>query len=1038
MNIRQNVQDLLNKTSSKAVKEVCEKYLQSLEKGSDSKLLEQVLVADLEQVGDPATAAMLTEIRSYSTNIMAMQNNISKSAAQKFAEWGGMTTRAVSNVGELKDNTMITEASDNKKAEAALVEGLRNISDHSPESMSVVEASRLADYGVSKGIDRITKSKIFSHPSVKYAVARIQNLLESGTPEYQVVREFVSSLGQYNWDNDVKIALSEANKALENRASVIEVQEALANVRQSDRSGFYSEVVTVMNEWLGNDKRNNAAILRDLKPWVFHPSVKNLCNKLSLIESNSNGKLNLPVSDANCKVNEVYSPVLFGNGSQIFKAGSRFFRIVGETIKPLSESQVNALPASYHSLCEKFFSNNVRVVDGDVIVYMNKNKVRITSDKKVLVNENRIDPTNMGHTLLYYTNANIFGGEAGLVETCISIYENIDTICEIDYAKQLVSNLYEGLSFTVIKKNGKVYVNRVNEAMNEDKFFEAKAVQAIKIIKETLGYDISESFFDILEGEEKQIVSVRKEMDEVLDNIKILEGEIKKIERAVLDDPYLSEVDAVTEAKASLEQELGQMQSKWQRLTADLKEAEEKPEITAPADTDAEVEVEIEADKDQEDDEAEGTEDADTEEGGNEEDDAEGAEVEGDDVPPTAPTSPEETPTVGADTAPVATDGSVGASTGTTVNVSADAIQQSGLLGAAGVQDATIKGNDNTGIVSDEVTTDANVADAGFMGAEGNQQQTATIPGGADILNVATGQVATETGALPIVAAQPEVEPSAPAPEGDTNPDEGGAEEEVEGEAGEGTEASVDAPEDGVSKEEEESEEEEGVKDDGKEDDTKDDAVPADTDTDKKKAKSELKESIKAGSKVKIEGTENIGEVQSVEGDQYLVVIDGKPQPFKLEQLQDLDDEIAKKEHDQEGDEAEGGSSTEGDGQGEGGANSVREDQEQGTEPSPSEGEDKEVEPTQAFIKAKITINFGDFKQGDSIMIDAAAYAKGGDEDPIPLQDGKGTVTSVPKKYIEIEDVKTGDTNETLTVENSIKTNSIITSYQKMRNFYGY
>ena len=184
----------------------------------------------------------------------------------------------------------------------------------------------------------------------------------------------------------------------------------------------------------------------------------------------------------------------------------------------------------------------------------------------------------MGRTLLYYTNANFMNGEAAMVGVCQSIVENIDTICEIDFAQKLTSNLYEGLGITVMKKNGKVFISKVNTSMKEDKFFEATATQAIKMVRETLSYDISDSFSDMLVGEQKVLVSLRSEMNNVLENIKVIEGEIKKIDTAILNDPYLSEVDSITEAKSILEKDLSALHSMWQQLSASLKEAEAKPE----------------------------------------------------------------------------------------------------------------------------------------------------------------------------------------------------------------------------------------------------------------------------------------------------------------------------------------------------------------------------------------------------------------------------------------------------------------------------
>jgi hypothetical protein len=1005
MNLRQNVQELLAKTTSNEVKTVCQKYLKSLDGNGETKLLESSFLADLKQVGsgDTNVAAMLTEMSGYNASIIGMQGQISKAAAQKLASWGGLSDKTVSNVGDLRDNTMLTEAAGNKAAGEQLVESLRTVT--SPEAVGVVEAANVADYGVARGIDKIASSKIFSHPSVKYAAARIQNLLETGTPEYSVVREFVSVFGQFAWDADVNEALAFPKKVLADRGSVIEVQEALAAIKQGDRNNFYSEPVRLLNEWLQDGKRNNPTLLRDLKAWSFHPAIKELHNRLAIVE-NGNGKLSLPVKEANCSVERVYSPVLFEKTGQVFKAGNRFFRSTASKVTSLKEAEVNALPASYHALCEQFFNGSVRVNEGDIIVYMHKSKVRITSDKRVFVNEQRIDAADMGRTLLYHTNANIFGGEAGLIETCKTLLENIDTICEIDYGKKLVSNLYEGLSYVVFKRGGKVYMNAVNEGMGSDKFYEATATQAIKAIKTNLGYDISEAFYDVLEGENKKIVTIKKEMDGVIGNIHILEGEIKKIERAIYDDPYLSEVIEIAEAKVTLETELNSLHSQWQKLTAALKEAEAKPEVETE-------EEELEAEPEEQ--EA-GTEP----EAGAEEEAAEGAEseiaepegAEGD-VSVEVEVAPEEggEPAEGEiPAAPVAT----------------DPMQQSGLLGAEGTQNAAIAGNDNTTNVV-AATDGGSTVDAGFIGAEGAQAQAAQIPGGADILNAPIGDGAsalTQTAPPPIEVSGPAVASApvqgAPAPAVDA-PAEAGAEAEGTAEEIEGGEGAEEGKEAGA--EEVASDPEEGAE------------TPAEEEGEEKKNDGGVKESIGVGTKVKIKGTDNIGEVQSIKKDEFLVLIDGKTDPFKEDQLEDLDAEGAEKEEDrQKEDDSEtpDGDANKQDGDVMSATASVIE--------SDGDGEDTEVQPAQAYVKGKITIDFGEFRKGDSIMVEAEGYAKGGDEDPIKLQQPKGEVTAVPKKYIQIEDVKAepekGSIEESLKKIETLIRNSDITVDESVKDAY--
>ena len=122
-----------------------------------------------------------------------------------------------------------------------------------------------------------------------------------------------------------------------------------------------------------------------------------------------------------------------------------------------------------------------------------------------------------------------------------------------------------------------------------------------------------------------------------------------------------------------------------------------------------------------------------------------------------------------------------------------------------------------------------------------------------------------------------------------------------------------------------------------------------------------------------------------------MVLINGKVDKYKEEQLQNIDDKIKAEEEEEETETEE-----------------VKEE----NTANPEEGKDTVQAPEQAFVKGKITIDFGDFRKGDSIEIDALGYTSGGDEDPVKLKEPKGDITSIPKKYIQIEDVKAEPLND--------------------------
>jgi hypothetical protein len=82
--------------------------------------------------------------------------------------------------------------------------------------------------------------------------------------------------------------------------------------------------------------------------------------------------------------------------------------------------------------------------------------------------------------------------ESSIVDDVLTIYENYDNIVELDFAKSIISNIYEGVSINLIKWEGQIYLQRVNESMRERSLYKATGTQAVKAVKDYLRYDISE------------------------------------------------------------------------------------------------------------------------------------------------------------------------------------------------------------------------------------------------------------------------------------------------------------------------------------------------------------------------------------------------------------------------------------------------------------------------------------------------------------------------------------------------------------------
>jgi len=897
INLINRVKDIAKKTDSPEVRAICEKFLADTSTdtsgASDSwATVTEKLYGDLVGLSDRQhVSGLLNEMSDLRASISSVESRISKDAAARFSEWQPKRT---TNVGNHVDNASRTEQARNNAAEEKLFEGLQSLSN--PDANSILADAKAGRIGISESLERVRKSNVITHPNLRYAVIRLQEQLDNGRPETMLVREFLSALEPFRWDSNVEAAYGAVRRVVETRAAEIDVINTAHEIRLNDSRKFFGGLVESMTAWSVNPNRSVPALMRDLRPWKFDSRVRELMNRLELMENNKGG-LNVPVTQSNCSVVSVYSPVLFANEGEVFRAGASYYLSSKDgSVSKLSEGQVNGLPKEYLELCEAFGSQFVRVVDGDVIVSVGRNRVRISDKSNVRVNESQVDASNLASALSIFSRGSIFNADGAAIGVAVKLHENIDAIMEIDFAKGLFSNLYEGVGVYMFKRGNNLYINKMNPAMGEDKFRAVGGSQAVKLVREFLSYDISESISDLLEGDQKLRVDLQAKAREIMSNIQLVEAEIVKIDDAIGQDSSLVENDSIKSVRSMLETEIHALRTNWHDVNAKL-EAIESVGIN------------------EEEEEEEETEET------------------------TVTVTPEETENNVEEPAETTEEPAKD------LAASSEDLVNSGNIGAAGEQSTEIPGaavapgGDAAGVV-----------DQGLAGASGEQD--------ADIV------VAETPAETPAVAEEPTA-----SEETATEETEEAAEKEEEAEA---TEESV----------------------------------------------QESKTELGTGAKVKVKSSGkqgSISAVNSAEGTYTVVTDDGETCTCTQSEIEQLDDTIS--DNVEKNDDAA---------KTESGDEITEQPAEESRTTENEETSSVEVTPSidpYPFIDATMTIDMGPYKQGDAVKINAAQYASGGDEDPISLLDPKDDVLTVPKKYLQISEVKPdeGETAAQTALENAIK-----------------
>lgn len=417
----------------------------------------------------------------------------------------------------------------------------------------------------------LPEGKILTQKYINAATVR-------GISEAFLIESMIQELELFSWENNAKASLVNLKKVYEANRAEIEVAKAIEEINKSGGKDLFSSITESMRNWISSPQRVTGSLVRDLKKWIFNPTVKKLVENLSIIENSNTNKFSINVNSENCEVKKLIAPALVLEKVSIFVASNRFFKANNGRVSILERKQAAELPGKFLNAVLSLTDPNVKINENGVDYYIGKNKLSIvfeslTDSKNIFFNGKRIPNDKIGFTLSMELR-NSFQSSPETVNKALSLVESVDYLTEIDFGKKIVSKIYEGVEANIFKFENKVYVHRVNPSMKKNELFEGNGNQAVNLIKEFLGFDISESMVDLLEEEDKILTIMKNDKNEIGNNLSIVEGEVNKLKKAILDNPELSESIEIKEAQEMLKNEISNLKNKWNQINVEIERIE--------------------------------------------------------------------------------------------------------------------------------------------------------------------------------------------------------------------------------------------------------------------------------------------------------------------------------------------------------------------------------------------------------------------------------------------------------------------------------
>ena len=432
--------------------------------------------------------------------------------------------------------------------------------------------ARLEDMGISRALDRIKLTGVWEHnPRIQYILEWYEKNQIMKTADFLIAEQFIAQMTPFCYDPSINEAIDvirNIQKVLEEDIAVSTTIHLLENSRASK---FYSPLVANLREYIENKSQSmRSVVISEMETYAYEPVVRELQNKLKTFESNSNkSKFHITATSSDYLVNSVYSFVLIERNADYFAVDGNFFKKVGESVTHISTEAMARINKKFVELNALLTEDHVSVDREKISYSYGNNTMQIQiDDKSVLYNGKPLKIQEVNNKLV---EVGVFRwNQQDDLNKFNSLFEHVDTLCEIDFAKVISSKNHAGIQATIMRLGGSVTVVKNNPIMNENKVFTGlNGTQARNIILEFLNYDISESLVEFLSSENRAINQIENERRGILNQIDDCERNILKIEEAQ-QDILISGSDEVSAIKSELIFEIARLKGLYANKTNEL------------------------------------------------------------------------------------------------------------------------------------------------------------------------------------------------------------------------------------------------------------------------------------------------------------------------------------------------------------------------------------------------------------------------------------------------------------------------------------
>jgi hypothetical protein len=433
-------------------------------------------------------------------------------------------------------------------------------------------------FGLVNTVSALKNSSLGDLPAGKILLEKYEHLLlGKGISEAFVLEGFLNDLKSFSWENSVVPVLENLERIFENRRREIEVVKTYESIKNAPGRELFSDATKQMKSWLLAENKSSDTLIHGLKSFGFNPMVRNLVSFLSLYENDNSGKFHVGFDNNVCKIDNLYSPISVNENETLFYSSGKFLKIDHES-GIIQECNMDEVPAELADKAQIVSDRDVKIDNNKISLNIGNNKVEIVftnESKEVYFDGKRINEEDLPVAVSVSTN-NLLESSNHKISKAVFVAKSAEDIVDIDFGKKIKSKVYENVEVNLFKTESGIYVQTVNPAMRLNKIYEANATQAIKIVKDFIKYDISESLTEFLEGEEAFLSVMKNDKNEIVKNVEILENQLRKLDIAKRENPLLANSEELITLEEGIHNEISSLQDRWNQINLEISRFENR------------------------------------------------------------------------------------------------------------------------------------------------------------------------------------------------------------------------------------------------------------------------------------------------------------------------------------------------------------------------------------------------------------------------------------------------------------------------------